>query len=130
MSRVKKSTKSPDRAALFLISRAQRPIILEVEVASHMIKKFVKNYCEWTGTKSTWSKLSGKGFAIDCGSGKWGAECRIYFTKDETIKRQLKRYGYKIENGDIRYDGTFRINSKELFQQLVEHDGFNLGNNM
>lgn len=82
-----------------------------------------------TGKTWSWEKLTEKGFAVDCGSGKWGMECRIYFVKDQTIKNQLGRYGYKVENGDVRYDGTFRINSKELFMELIEKEGLRLGHN-
>lgn len=129
MKRIKKTSNFPERAALFLISRAQRPITLEVEIARKMIPQFIKDYSSWTNKQWTWSKLAEKGFAVDCGSGKWGMECRIYFVKDQTIKAQLNRYGYKVENGDVRYEGTFRINSKELFKELVEKDGLKLGHN-
>jgi hypothetical protein len=129
MAKTKVTSKYVDRAALFLISRAQRPITLEIEVARKVIPKFIKDYSEWTGKSWTWEKLEDKGFAVDCGTGKWGAECRIYFVKDQTIKTQLLRYGYKVENGDVRYDGTFRINSNELFKELIEKDGLRLGHN-
>ena len=129
MAKTKKISNYAERAALFLISRAQRPITLEVEVARNMIPKFLEAYYTWTGKTWAWSKLAEKGFAVDCGSDKWGMECRIYFVKDQTIKTQLSRYGYKVENGDVRYDGTFRINSKELFRELVEKDGLRLGHN-
>lgn len=114
MAKAKKVSDFAERAALFLISRAQRPITLEVEIAGTKIPQFLKEYSEWTGESWTWPKLAKNGYAADCGSGKWGVECRIYFVKDQTIKTQLSRYGYKVENGDVRYDGTFRINSKEL----------------
>ena len=129
MARTKTTSNYAERAALFLISRAQRPITLEIEIAKKMIPQFVEAYSMWTGKTWTWSKLAEKGFAVDCGSGKWGMECRIYFVKDQTIKTQLSRYGYKVENGDVRYDGTFRVNSKELFRELIEKDGLRLGQN-
>jgi len=129
MSKIKKVSDFAERAALFLISRAQRPITLEVEIAGAKIPDFIKEYSEWTGESWTWSKLAKNGYATDCGSGKWGVECRIYFVKDQPIKTQLSRYGYKVENGDVRYDGTFRINSKELFRELVYKDGLRLGHN-
>ena len=129
MVRSKKVSNFTERAALFLISRSQRPITLEIEIAQKVIDQFVSDYSTWTGKTWTWSKLAEKGFAVDCGSAKWGMECRIYFVKDQTIKTQLSRYGYKVENGDVRYDGTFRINSKELFKELVEKDGLRLGHN-
>lgn len=129
MKREKRSSNYAERAALFLISRAQRPITLEIEIAKKQIPQFLKDYSTWTGKSWTWGKLADKGFAVDCGSGKWGMECRIYFVKDQTVKQQLSRYGYKVENGDVRYDGTFRINSKELFRELIEKDGLKLGYN-
>ena len=129
MAEAKKVSDFAERAALFLISRAQRPITLEVEIAGIKIPQFLKEYSEWTGASWTWPKLAKNGYAVDCGSGKWGVECRIYFVKDQTIKTQLSRYGYKVENGDVRYEGTFRINSKELFRELVYKDGLRLGHN-
>ncbi len=129
MAKTKKISNYAERAALFLIGRAQRPITLEIELARKAIPQFIKDYSEWTGKAWTWEKLAAKGFAVDCGTGKWGIECRIYFVKDQTIKIQLSRYGYKVENGDVRYDGTFRINSKELFRELIEKDGLRLGHN-
>jgi hypothetical protein len=129
MAKPRKISNYAERAALFLIGRTQRPIILEIEIARKAIPQFIKDYSEWTGKAWTWEKLASKGFAVDCGTGKWGMECRIYFVKDQTINIQLSRYGYKVENGDVRYDGTFRINSKELFRELIEKDGLRLGHN-
>jgi len=60
---------------------------------------------------------------------KWGSEYRIYFLKDQTIKNQLERYGCTVDDGDVRHRGTFRVNSRQLFETLVARDGFRLGQN-
>jgi hypothetical protein len=117
------------RAAMLLLSRGQRPITLEAELAHKKKSQFLKDYGQWSGGPSSWEDLSSGGHAIDCGSGKWGTEYRIYFVKDQTVKNQLERWGYQVENGDVRYPGTFRINSRELFEHLVATDGLRIGHN-
>jgi len=130
MPRRMRDIRFPNEASLFLITRAQRPIILEVEVAHRQVSQFVREYSSWTGINTTWDQLVQTTFAMDAGSGKWGTECRIYFVKDQTVKNQLERYGCSVDDGDVRNYGTFRVNSKMLFQQLVERHGLRLGSNM
>jgi len=129
---IKKAKKKrfSDSAAIFLVSRAQRPITLEAEVAHAQIAKFLKDYEEWTGARLKWSKLADDGHVVDCGQGKWGSEYRIYFVKDQIVMNQLERYGFLVEDGNVRHKGTFRVNSKELFEQLVSSNGFRLGPNI
>lgn len=127
----KTSTKIPfvDRAAIYLVGQSQRPITLEAEVASDKKKKFISDYKEWTGISSNWAEVVKAGHVKDCGVGKWGIEYRVYFVKDQVLKNQLERYGCMVENGDVRYNGTFRINSRELFFELAAKHGLRLGAN-
>lgn len=124
------SISNPEFSALVLVCRAQRPIILEVEVPRNKQADFLKDYGKWMGKTVKWQELIKGGFALDIGRGKWGAECRIYFVKDQTVKNQLERYGCRVENGDVRHPGTFRVNNTSLFRELIEHHGLQLGNNM
>ena len=119
-----------ETAALFLVARAGRPITLEAEVASAQQCKFVRNYGKWTGHETSWSTLSRRGHVVSCGSGKWGAECRIYFPTDAAVGAQLERYGYAVESGGVRQPGTSRVNSNHLFRVLVEKHGLRLGSNI
>ena len=116
-------------AAFLLICRAKRPIVLEAEVARKGINRFMESYSSWTGVTSNWDDLVKKHYVIDCGAGKWGTECRIYFKKDPSIRRQLERYAYMVEKGDVRHRGTFRINNNDLFKEFVKEHGFTLGPN-
>ena len=118
------------KGTVTLINRAQRPIILEVEAAHQKITDFCSEYSIWAGKKISWDQLRRKGVVCDCGSGKWGVEYRIYFVKDEPVKNQLVRYGFNVDSGDTRHDGFYRINSKDLFKELVHNNGFRLGENI
>lgn len=119
----------PEHAALFLISRTQRPITLEVETVHSQTTRAAREYSDWSGQSASWAKLQ-TGFALDVGQKKWGIQYRIYFVKDQTVKNQLERYGCRVDDGDVRYQGTFRVNSKSLFRELVERHGLRLGENM
>jgi hypothetical protein len=128
----KKSKDNPQRvlAALLLINRAPRPIILEVETADSHKNRVVQEYSNWSGQEATWDKLAQTGFALGVGQRKWGKEYRIYFFKDYIVKTQLERYGYSVDDGDVRHPGTFRVNDRSLFRELVEVHGFRLGKNI
>jgi hypothetical protein len=44
MAKPRKISNYAERAALFLIGRTQRPIILEIEIARKAIPQFIKDY--------------------------------------------------------------------------------------
>jgi hypothetical protein len=104
--------------------------VLEVEAARSQRSRLAQKYSEWSGETQSWAQLDETGHALDVGTGKWGVEYRVYFVKDQTVKNQLERYGYAVENGDVRRRGTFRINNEVLFKELVEKHGLRLGENM
>lgn len=129
MARSKMPSVFVERAAAFLIARAKRPITLEAEVAHKHITRFVREYEQWLGEEVTWNKLLDAGVVFDCGSGKWGSEYRIYWPMSDSSKRQMERYGFRVEKGDVRHRKTNRINNKDLFEALVTMDGLTLGKN-
>jgi hypothetical protein len=129
MVRIANKIEHVNLAAIYLVNRSYGPIYLEAEVANHKRKVFVSDYNSWSRGSSTWRDLTRNGHVIDCGSGKWGIEYRIYFRKEQLIKNQLERYGCTVENGDVRHSGTFRVNSKEFFKELVVKHGFIIGEN-
>ncbi len=116
-------------AAQFLISRVARPIILEVEVRNSKIEGFVEAYNDWTGERQDWANISADGHALDVGEGKWGVEARIYFSRDDAVVNQMRRYGYKVDNGGVRVRNSRRINNRRLFQELVSVHGLRIGYN-
>ncbi len=116
-------------AAQFFVSRAPRPVILEVEVAASKIDGFVKEYNNWTGEDQDWSNISADGHALDMEARKWGVEARIYFGGDSVVENQMRRYGCTIGSGDIRVPGHRRVNNKQLFKELVSVHGFRIGYN-
>ena len=130
MGRKPRTIPRPDLAAIFLVSRSPRPIILEAEVASSKTSDLVKNYNSWAGSRFTWKQLEKDGHVFDCGEGKWGSEYRVYFVQDISVKLQLERFGLKVDKGDVRYPNTFRVNSKQLFEELVSAFGMKLGSNL
>ena len=116
-------------AAQFFISRAMRPIILEVEVSASRQDSFAKEYSKWTGKIQTWSEITND-HALDIGQGKWGLEARCYFyDTDNAIVHQMRRYGYKVTSGNVRIPHTKRINNNELFEELVFVHGLRIGYN-
>lgn len=125
-----KQRQDPERAAQYLLSSAQRPVVSEVEAASAQHARLAQKYSGWCAEAQSWIDLKRTGHALDVGTGKWGVEYRVYLVKDQTVKNQLERYGYAVENGDVRRRGTFRINSEALFKELVEKHGLRLGENM
>lgn len=129
MPRIARDIRNPEFPALLLVCRAQRPITLEVEVPQTKHNNFADEYSSWTNVDVTWAELCQSRHALDMGRGKWGVECRIYFVKDQTVRVQLERYGCFVENGDVRHRGTFRVNSKSLFRELVQRHGLRLGRN-
>lgn len=115
--------------ACFLISRAGRPIILEVEIRSTGIDRFVREYNEWSNDTYTWADLAAEGHAMDMGEGKWGVEARVYVPLDHAFRNQMRRYGFRVESGHVRHRNTFRINKKDLFRELVRTHGLRIGYN-
>lgn len=116
-------------AAIFLVGRSDRPIILEVEIRTDGIEGFMEEYRALTGTRTSWEKFVDDGHAFDVGEGKWGRECRIYFPKNTVMRNQLRRYGFNVERGDVRHGETFRINNNLLWRVLVDSHGLRLGPN-
>ncbi len=79
---------------------------------------------------ATWAKLQSQGAAVSVGTGKYGVECRVYVGRDEVVRQQLTRYGFKVESGGVRHRGTLRVNNYHLFRELVENHGLRLGVNI
>ena len=116
-------------AAQFFVSRAPRPIILEVEVATARQNAFANDYGQWTGENQAWADIAGD-HALDMGAGKWGLEARCYFyDTDNAIVHQMRRYGFNVSGGSVRLPHTRRINSNKLFQELVSVHGLRIGYN-
>jgi N-acetyl-anhydromuramyl-L-alanine amidase AmpD len=90
----------------------------------------VQKYGEWSGETHSWRELEEAGHAVDVRTGKWGVEYRVYFVKDAAVKKQMERYGYRVEDGDVRRPDTYRINNEGLFKELVQNHGLRLGENM
>lgn len=116
-------------AGVFLVSASNGIIYLEAEVATHKKKEFIKKYKRWSGSEIKWNDLEKKKCVYDAGSGKWGVEYRIYFPQNDHLKSQLERYGFHVDDGSVRKSNTFRINSIELFKELVEIHRLILGQN-
>lgn len=100
-------------------------LLLEVEVAPSSKEEFTSQYASLTGSNPVNSPF--------CQSqpDKWGIECRAYFNAQDWVVESLKKLGHHVENrtGDgYRPEYTFRVNSQELFWQLIEH-GYRLGEN-
>ena len=117
-------------AAQFFISAAARPILIEAEMAGRAIERFVEEYNDLTGETQSWRTISADGHALDVGSGKWGIEVRIYFPRDEMVANQMRRYGFAVDEGDLRMGDSNRINNRELFRELVGVHGLRIGYNV
>ena len=126
-----KHTNNPKNtaAAQFLVSAAARPILIEAEMRQSKINSFVEEYNSLTGENENWQTISASGHAMDVGDDKWGIEVRIYFPKNDIIANQMRRYGFSVNDGDLRMRDSHRINNRELFRELVEVHGLRIGNN-
>jgi hypothetical protein len=118
------------RAAQYLVAAALRPITLEIESEPGHAAAAAQKYSSWANEKLDWRRLVDTGHAKTTGpGGKFSSEWRIYFRKHQSVRLQMERYGYMVENGDVRHRGTFRINSQQLFEELVRNHGSRLGAN-
>jgi hypothetical protein len=122
-------TKSPSKAAQYLLCRAAHPIVLEIESVNTKLAATATKYGGWITATTPWPSLESTGHAMSVGAGKWGAEYRIYLPSDKALQRQLERYGYMVESGKVRHKGTMRINNEVLFKELVVEHGLRLGKN-
>jgi hypothetical protein len=60
---------------------------------------------------------------------KWGRELRIYFNSP-VIAAYLRAKRFKVEEGKgYKSNYKFRVNSKDLWWELVKKYGFRLGEN-
>ena len=118
------------RAAQYLVAAALRPIVLEIESEPGKAPAAAQTYSIWTNQKLGWQQLSQGGHAKTTKpGGKFSSEWRIYFRKHQPVRTQMERYSYLVENGDVRHRGAFRINSQQLFEDLVRNHGLRLGEN-
>ena len=100
-------------------------LLLEVEVAPSSEEEFTSRYAQLAGSNPVDSPF------YQSQDNKWGIECRAYFNAQDWVIASLRTLGHHIEirTGDgYRPEYSFRINSQELFWQLVEH-GYRLGEN-
>ena len=66
---------------------------------------------------------------MDVGYDKWGIEVRIYFPKDASVANQMRQYGFMVDDGGMRMGDSNRINSRDLFRELVAVHGLRIGHN-
>jgi protein subunit release factor B len=98
-------------------------LFLEVEVHPSKVKDFEEKYLEKTGESASYQE----GFQAQ--SNKWGTECRIYFNApEETVKKLEENYNISKASRGYRDEYDYRINSQELFWNLIEK-GYRLGSN-
>lgn len=110
--------------ALTLFGKFTR-LLLEAEVAPTSENEFVVRYMQIAGVSP---KASPHYQRQD---NKWGIECRIYFDGPDWVVESLNKLGHHVEDragGGYRADYAYRINSQQLFWQLIEH-GYRLGPN-
>jgi hypothetical protein len=114
-------------AAAIAILSTLRPVRLEAEVAGTQLAAFQRKYQSVTGKNPPVSTKSG---LLDIGTGKWGAELRVYFNAPAGILAGLRRLGFHVEQGTRWYNGKYRcrINNNSLWWDLIA-DGFRLGTN-
>ena len=123
------NTNPTTMGARFLVLTAARPILIEAEIRSSAIQNFVRDYSTLTGQSQSWQSISAEGHAMDMGENKWGVEVRVYFPKDQTVANRMREYGFSVDDGNIRMEDSYRINSRELFQELVGVYGLRIGYN-
>lgn len=99
--------------------------LLEAEVSPSRTTAFEIRYQAATGVAVT----PGNPAEYQLQPNKWGAECRIYFNS-AAVAAQATAAGMHVE-GPRPYNNNYqyRINSQELWWDLVETYGFELGTN-
>jgi hypothetical protein len=99
--------------------------LLEAEVSTSRTAAFEQHYRSATGVDVT----PGNPPEYQLQPNKWGAECRIYFNS-QVVFDQATALGMHVE-GPRPYNNqySYRINSQELWWELVEQYGFRLGVN-
>jgi len=100
-------------------------ILLEAEVADSALTRFGQRYQTATGIMVS----AGNPQELQRQLNKWGAECRIYFNST-TVRDWAQSQGITVETGQpYRPNYQFRINSNDLWWELVEVYQFRLGVN-
>jgi hypothetical protein len=100
-------------------------VLLEAEVASSGLTRFSDRYYAATGRRVS----SGSTPNFQKQSNKWGAELRIYFDSPK-VATELAAHGIHVEEWrPYRGEYQFRINSGEMWWDLVENYGYRLGKN-
>lgn len=99
--------------------------LLEAEVSPSRTAAFEHRYQSATGVGVT----PGHPVEYQLQPNKWGAECRIYFNS-AAVAAAATDLGLRVE-GPRPYNNqySYRINSQELWWELVETYGFRLGVN-
>ena len=99
--------------------------LLEAEVATSKTGVFEDRYLQATGV----AVKPGTPQEYQLQPNKWGAECRIYFNS-ASVAAHLTSLGMHVE-GPRPYNDhyTYRVNSHDLWWELVENYGFRLGVN-
>lgn len=99
--------------------------LLEAEVSNSRTAAFESRYLAVTGVAVT----PGNPAQYQLQPNKWGAECRIYFDS-AAVAAQATALGMHVE-GPRPYNNNYayRINSQELWWDLVDTYGFRLGVN-
>ncbi len=104
---------------------AAAPTLLEAEVSNSRTAAFESRYLTATGVGVS----PGHPQEYQLQPNKWGAECRVYFNS-AAVAALATSLGMHVE-GPRPYNNQFmyRINSAELWWELVETYGFRLGLN-
>jgi hypothetical protein len=99
--------------------------LIEAEVSPSVQAAFQQRYHVATGTAIT----PGHPAEFQLQPNKWGAECRIYFNS-HVVAMCARAQGLHVEVGrPYRNNYLYRINSQDLWWELVENFGFVLGVN-
>jgi hypothetical protein len=99
--------------------------LLEAEVAPAAQVGFARRYEASTGSAVT----PGAPPEYQSQPNKWGAECRIYFNS-HVVAMCARSLGLHVEVGrPYKNSYLYRINSHDLWWELVETYGFRLGVN-
>ena len=99
--------------------------LLEAEVAPAVRAPFEQRYLAATAVAIT----PGTPAEFQLQPNKWGAECRIYFNS-HLVAMGLRSLGVHVEEGrPYRNNYRYRVNSQDLWWELVETYGFRLGVN-
>lgn len=99
--------------------------LLEAEVSNSRTASFESRYQTAAGVIVT----PGNPPEYKLQPNKWGAECRIYFNS-QTVAAHATSLGMNIEEPHTYNNQyAYRINSAELWWELVEEYGFQLGAN-